>query len=315
MTISRDQRTLLEICAIRHDDVSPDWSVVAREASRGALDELAQGLVIEKSPAARRTAELIKSAASKRSAWSERVDSELEIAQSVGAELVTVLDETYPINLRLIFNLPPFLFVRGSGWSGADVKSVAVVGTREPTSVGRRRAKELATKLSGLGVVVISGLAKGIDTAAHLATLDAGGRTIAVIGTGIAQTYPKENEDLATRIVQSGVLVSQFWPSTSPAKWTFPRRNVVMSGLAQGTVVVEASSTSGARMQARLALEHGKKVFLLKSLVTSQPWAEKFVAEKGAIEVTRIDDIVGSLVEPDRVKAVTTARQLTFELA
>ena len=106
----------------------------------------------------------------------------------------------------------------------------------------------------------------------------------------------------------------QFWPSTSPAKWTFPRRNVVMSGLAQGTAVVEASSTSGARMQARLALEHGKKVFLLHSLVTDQPWAQKFVAERGAIEVTAWKRLE-RLVAPERVQAVSTARQLTLGLA
>ena len=165
------------------------------------------------------------------------------------------------------------------------------------------------------GVVVISGLARGIDSAAHEATLSSGGRTIAVIGTGITQTYPKENRELAERIVDQGVIVSQFWPSTSPAKWTFPLfRNVVMSGLAQGTAVVEASSTSGARMQ-RLALEHGKKVFLLHSLVTDQPWAQKFVAERGAIEVTAVEEIVERLVAPERVQAVSTARQLTLGLA
>jgi DNA processing protein len=314
--VNKNQRALLELCAIRLDDKSPDWSLLAREAmATRSMDDLLQGRFSEKSVAARKSSEMIRRASTDQAIWSHRVDEELELADSVGARLVTVLDESYPVNLRLIYNLPPFLFVRGTEWTGNDARSVAVVGTRNPSPLGRRRADELARRLVGERVVVISGLARGIDSAAHEATIASGGRTIAVIGTGITQTYPKENSDLAERIADSGIIVSQFWPSTSPAKWTFPRRNVVMSGIAQGTVVVEASSTSGARMQARLALEHGKKVFLLKSLVTSQPWAKKFVAEKGAREVASVDEIVSSLADPDRIRAVNRARQLTLELA
>jgi DNA processing protein len=162
---------------------------------------------------------------------------------------------------------------------------------------------------------VVSGLAAGIDTAAHTATLDSGGRTISVIGTGITRTYPAKNSALAQRIVENGgTLVSQFWPSTSPAKWTFPRRNVVMSGIAQGTVVIEASSTSGAKMQARLAIEHGKLVFLVSALVTDQPWAQKYVAERGAIEVADVADVIQRLAEPARIRDVTVQRQLTLDL-
>jgi DNA processing protein len=314
--VSQDQRALLELCAIRVNDKSPDWSVLAREATRvGAIADLTQGLLTEKSAAAKRTAELIHKGLDHRDEWAARVDDELELAASVGARLITVLDDNYPVNLRLIYNLPPFLFVRGTEWSDGDVRSVAVVGTRNPSPLGRKRAGQLASQLTKNGVVVISGLARGIDSAAHEATLSAGGRTIAVIGTGITQTYPKENRELAERIVERGVVVSQFWPSTSPAKWTFPRRNVVMSGIAQGTAVVEASSTSGARMQARLALEHGKKVFLLHSLITDQPWAQKFVADRGAIEVASVEEIVERLAAPERVQAVSTARQLTLGLA
>ena len=152
---------------------------------------------------------------------------------------------------------------------------MAVVGTRQPSPGGLGKAGDLSRLLVRQGVVVVSGLARGIDSAAHSATLAAGGRTIAVIGTGITKTYPAENKELTERIVEHGVVVSQFWPSSPPARGTFPRRNVVMSGIAQGTAVIEASSTSGAKMQARLALEHGKKVFLLRSLVMAQPWARR----------------------------------------
>ena len=191
---------------------------------------------------------------------------------------------------------------------------MAVVGTRKPSPTGQSRAGRLARELVKNGVTVVSGLAAGIDTAADTSTLEAGGRTIAVIGTGVTRVYPAENRGLMERIEQSGTIVSQFWPSTPPATWTFPRRNVVMSGIAQGTAVIEATSTSGAKMQARLALEHGKRAFLLRTLVTEQPWARKYVAERGAIEVADVGDIVKWLAAPDRIKEVTEQRQLTLDL-
>jgi DNA processing protein len=173
----------------------------------------------------------------------------------------------------------------------------------------------MAGLLTDAGVTVLSGMALGIDTAAHEETLRRGGRTIAVLGTGILRTYPKQNAELAERIAATGALVSQFWPSQSPARYTFPRRNVVTSGLAQGTVVVEATSTSGAKMQARLALEHGKQVFLLRELVTTQPWARKYL-DRGAVEVGHVDDVLTRLRTPEQVEELTAGRrQLTLELA
>jgi DNA processing protein len=129
-------------------------------------------------------------------------------------------------------------------------------------------------------VTVVSGLARGIDTAAHSGALAAGGRTIAVVGTGITRTYPNENTQLCEEIAASGAVVSQFWPSAPPASYTFPKRNVTMSGIAQGTAVIDASATSGAKMQARYALEHGKKVFLLSSLVKRYEWAERYAQRR-----------------------------------
>ncbi len=232
---------------------------------------------------------------------------EVEKAAALGARLVTVLDHDYPATLRLIFNLPPFLFVRGT-FQESDLRSVAVVGTRQASQNGLRRAVHMAHLLSERGVTVVSGLARGIDTTAHQAALDSGGRTIAVVGTGIRKCYPAENRALADRIAETGVVVSQFWPDAPPATYSFPCRNVTMSGIAQGTVVIEASSTSGAKMQARLALEHGKKVFLLRSLADSQEWASKYIAERGAIRVEDVDDIVRVLVPPAQVHAADTRR-------
>jgi DNA processing protein len=178
-----------------------------------------------------------------------RVDRELTVAERAGARLVTVLDEEYPARLRAIFNLPPFLFIRGT-MLGSDARAVAVVGTRSPSDQGIARARQMAGVLAAEQVTVVSGLAQGIDTAGHTAALVSGGRTIAVLGQGVATPiFPAANRDLAERICAAGALVSQFWPSAHPASWTFPRRNIVTSGISQGTVVVEAAATSGAKMQ------------------------------------------------------------------
>jgi DNA processing protein len=227
---------------------------------------------------------------------------------------VTVLDDEYPANLRVIWNLPPFLFYRGE-LERDDARSVAIVGTRKASEEGVKRARQLARDLAGDGVTVTSGMALGIDAAAHEATLEAGGRTIAVLGTGILRTYPREHVDLAERIAAAGALVSQFWPSQAPTKYTFPRRNVVTSGMSQGTVVIEASSTSGAKMQARLAYEHGKQVFLLRTLVTDQAWARKYVDEGKAVEVPDTDTILGALRSAADMEELSAGRrQLTIAL-
>jgi DNA processing protein len=309
-----DQRRLLTLCAIRVDGESIDWSLLAREATRSeGLDRLYRGELVEKSKAAEESRSILERGLSESLTEAEaRVDDELEKAVSVGARLVTVFDEDYPANLRLIPNLPPFLFIRGTVEQN-DMRSVAVVGTRNPTEAGVAGAGRMARMLSERGVTVVSGLARGIDTASHRAAIDAGGRTIAVIGTGITRYYPAENKALAEEILGHGALVSQFWPTSSPAKWTFPRRNVVMSGIAQGTVVIEATRTSGAKMQARLALEHRKRVFLVHSLVTNEKWAQDYL-KRGAIEVAKVDDVIRYLAAPERIAETTQQRQMTLDL-
>lgn len=308
-TITEDQRRLLALCAIRIGDQSVDWSLIAREAQvPGGLDALWEGQLRERSAAADTSRAILREGLRQVDAWAERVDAELAAAAPVGARLVTVLDEDYPANLRLIPNLPPFLFVRGE-IRDDDARSVAVVGTRHASAAGLRRAQRMSTLLVERGVTVVSGLARGIDTAAHRRAVDAGGRTIAVLGTGITKCYPAENRELAEAITHHGALVSQFWPTRSPGRDTFPRRNVVTSGLSQGTVVIEASSTSGAKMQARLALEHGKKVFLLRSLVTDQRWAQTYVQRRGAIEVGDVEDVIRHLAAPDKVRQAGVQRQ------
>ncbi len=309
MEATDQQRRLLELCAVRVRGQGVDWGLIARQAQDpSGLDDLSQGAITETSAAAQRSRPVLREGLQDMAPAAERVTAELEAASQAGARLVTVLDEDYPPNLRRVPNLPPFLFYRGD-LTDSDARSVAVVGTRRASEAGLRRAAHMSRLLAGQHVTVVSGLARGIDTAAHRAALAAGGRTIAVLGTGITVCYPRENQALAEAITASGALVSQFWPTTRPATWTFPARNVTASGISQGTVVIEASSTSGAKMQARIALEHGKKVFLIRSLVMSQPWARDYVANRGAIEVGDVGEVIAQLAAPERVRQATEQQQ------
>jgi DNA processing protein len=188
-----------------------------------------------------------------------RAQAVIEAAARIDARLVTLLDDDYPANLRLIFNLPPFLFVPGK-LRRDDTLAAAVVGTREASPEGLRRANKLAALLVERMVTV---LLQPCMSDRHCRTSGhAGGwRTDDRCSRhGHLRTCPPKNEELPERIVERGALVSQFWPDQSPARFTFPRRNVVTSGIGHGTVVIGASSTSGAKMQARLALEHGEQV-------------------------------------------------------
>lgn len=278
-----------------------DWSFVAREAQRvQGLERLLSGRAVETGPNALQNLKLLEDGLSRYEDGMAEAQRRIENAEASGAFLTTVLDPTFPANLREIPNLPPFLFCLGR-LDPADTYSVAVIGTRNASDEGLKRAAKMATLLVERGVTVVSGLAMGIDTAAHTATLERGGRTVAVMGTGIRQVYPAENKALAERIVDSGgLLVSQFWPDQFPARYTFPRRNVVMSGISQGSVVIEANATSGAKMQARLALEHHRKVFLLRSLVEDYEWAGKYSRRAGALVVDSVDDVIKELRPAER---------------
>jgi DNA processing protein len=228
---------------------------------------------------------------------------------ATATSLVTVLDDGYPENLRKVYNRPPFLFVRGT-MLASDARAAAVVGTRRASPAGRRYAAMLASLLAREEVTVVSGLAAGIDTEAHLAALEAGGRTLAVMGTGIDRVYPAENRELATRISRAGALISQFWPGAAPRAMNFPLRNVVTSGIAIGTVVVEAGPTSGARMQARIALEHGKRLFLPRDLVEREPWARAYAARPGTTVLRSVEDVGAILAALDAEREAVVELQL-----
>lgn len=211
-----------------------------------------------------------------------------------GIRLITVLDAGYPMNLRMVHDRPPALFVRGA-LVPADERSVAVVGSRKASDEGLEKAAEIARDLVARDYVVVSGLAAGIDTAAHRGALDAGGRTVAVIGTGLRHSFPKQNAELQERTARESAVISQFWPGQEPRRWTFPQRNAVMSGFARASVVVEAGNKSGARMQARLAVEHGRPVFLLRSLLRHE-WAKTYAEDRpGTYVVDGGEEVVAHL--------------------
>ncbi|WP_055532948.1 DNA-processing protein DprA [Streptomyces graminilatus] len=312
LDITADQHDLLTLCALRTGETTLDWSLLARGTqSPEGLAALMDGQLREDSRAATKNRPLLQQAlATGLDDARARVDDELAAAGKAGARLVTVLDEDYPANLRVIGNLPPFLFYRGE-LDERDARSVAVVGTRQASEDGLRRAARMARELVEHDVVIASGLAKGVDAAAHEATLTATGRTFAVMGTGIAApVYPAENRPLAGAILDAGgALLSQFWPTSPPTKYTFPRRNVVTSGTTLGSVVIEASNTSGAKMQARLAAEHGKHVFLIRSLADTQPWAKKMLDEGRAILVTASSDITDRLGQAADIQRAGQQRQ------
>lgn len=224
----------------------------------------------------------------------DRLEGQVHAWAKEDIQVVTVLDASYPVNLRTVHDRPPILFVRGNLDSARDERSVAVVGTRKASPEGIEIAEAMAAALVETGYVVLSGLAEGIDTAAHEATIAAGGRTIAVIGTGVRESFPKKNVALQEKIARQSAVVSQFWPGQGPRRWTFPQRNAVMSGLGRASVVVEASHTSGARMQARLAREHGRPVFLLESLLEHQ-WAKTSAERSGVYVVSDGSEVVGHL--------------------
>ena len=196
-----------------------------------------------------------------------------------GWVLTTILDRGYPARLREIHQAPPFLFSRGTLLPGDP--AMAVVGSRDASSRGLGIARGIAHELVRRKISVAAGLARGIDTAAHRTALDENGRTVAVIGTGISRVYPPENASLHEEIARRGLLLSQFWPDAPPQKHTFLMRNATMSGYSLATIVVEAGEKSGARVQARLAVEHGRPVILTDLVVERNEWARALTARPG----------------------------------
>jgi DNA processing protein len=201
--------------------------------------------------------------------WRQAATEQAGLAQRCGARLVLLPDAEYPVLLRPIDLPPPFLLVRGD-LRREDALGVAIVGSRRGSPYGLRVAERLGADLGGRGVTVVSGLARGIDTASHRGALDVGGRTIAVLGSGVDVLYPPENGRLAREVARAGAVVSQFPMCTPPLPHHFPARNRLIAGLTLGTVVVEAAERSGALITARLAGELGREVYAVPGNVSAE---------------------------------------------
>ena len=234
-------------------------------------------------------------------------EEELLRAATAGAQVVTLDDPAYPEPLRNIYDPPLLLYVRGDAQLLAQ-PGIAVVGTRHPTPYGIGMAQRLSADLAARGLVIISGMARGVDTAAHRGSLNGKGKTIAVWGTGVDVPYPRENKKLADEILAAGgAIVSEFAIGTFAAPQNFPIRNRIISGLSLGVLVVEAGEYSGTRITARNALEQSRDVFAVPGNVTNrQSWGPNTLIKQGAKLVATWEDIWEELPSQVRLSLQST---------
>ena len=226
--------------------------------------------------------------------WRKFAEEECKRLSAGDVRIVTFTSADYPKSLFEIPDPPPFLYVRGELRS--QETSIAIVGSRRATSYGLLATARLAEALAGHGVTVVSGMARGVDTAAHKGALAAGGRTIGVLGSGIDKVYPPENSRLFNDMAEKGCLVSEFPLGTLPLAENFPRRNRIISGLSRGVLVIEAAENSGSLITARYALEHGRDVFAVPGNITfaSSRGSNRLIKE-GAKLVDCVEDILEEL--------------------
>jgi DNA processing protein len=223
------------------------------------------------------------------------VDAEWERVLKAGIHVLTLFDDDYPINLSQIDAPPPLLYVRGA-LQPNDSWAIAIVGTRRASTYGREVAHSLSRDLAGQGITVVSGLALGVDTVAHRSSLEHGGRTIAVLGSGVDQIYPPENRGLAQMIAENGAVISEYPLGTRPDASNFPPRNRIISGLSRGVVIVEAGERSGALITARFAAEQGRDVFAVPgSILHPGSSGCNTLIQQGAIPLLSINDVLGQL--------------------
>lgn len=224
------------------------------------------------------------------------LDAELAKAERLGVEIISMESPEYPDLLRNIDYPPPVLYMRGD-LLPADDWAVAIVGTRRPTTYGKDMARRLAYGLAENGITIVSGLALGIDGVAHLAALDAGGRTLAVLGCGVDRIYPARHKRLAERIMASGAVLSDYALGTAPEARNFPPRNRIISGLSRGTLVVEAGRRSGSLITLQFALEHGRETFAVPgSVYHRQSDGTNEAIKRGEAKlVTAVEDVMDEL--------------------
>jgi DNA processing protein len=241
------------------------------------------------------------------------LEREIETLQRLEVSVVTIFDPEYPARLKEIYNAPPLLYVKGQ-MLRQDEQSVGVVGTRSPSVYGKELAARIVPELVQNGLTIVSGLARGIDAVAHHAALSAGGRTLAVLGSGIDVIYPAEHRGLFNRIIKQGAVITDYPLGTKPDAFNFPARNRIISGLTLGTVVVEAQLGSGALITADYSLEQNREVFAFPGRTTDRgsSGCNRLIREGRAKLVTSTEDILEELdltvaVQQLEIKAVLPA--------
>ena len=253
-------------------------------------------------------------------------DEQLKRLNKLGARIITVWDKEYPELLKRIYDPPALLYVLGK-FSAKDAHAVAIVGTRQPSHYGQSVAESFACDLSVLGITTVSGLARGVDTIVHTVTLKSGGRTIAVIGSGLDVPYPPENRKLMEQITERGAVVSEFPMGAKPDATNFPRRNRIISGLALGTVIVESAEDGGAMITASTALDQDREVFAVPGIITEKRSSgpHKLIQDGRAKLVQNVDDILdelnlqirrgeGNLVERQPMVQLSVFEQKLYDL-
>lgn len=288
-----DDEVLALVALLRHTEARKSWRAVVNEVREvGALDVLHREhpqTLLDPDP----VAPLLKAAEQDLQAWSDL------------ARVLTLFDDDFPPQLREVHDVPPLLFARGRlAAHGEAERGACIVGSRKASPAALRFASDVATALVSMRTAVVSGLAEGIDTAAHQAALEAGGRTVAVIGTGIDQVYPAANRPLQQRIEREGLVLSQFWPGSGPTRSSFPMRNATMSAYGMCTLIVAAGEQSGARIQARHAVAHGRPLILTRNVATSTEWGRELA--RSAYDVQVVSDVdaaiaaIGGVLERPR---------------
>ncbi|MFN0277002.1 MAG: DNA-processing protein DprA [Pyrinomonadaceae bacterium] len=251
--------------------------------------------------------------------FQEKAEKELERVKQLGGDVLILDDGSYPALLREIDDPPPVLYVKGDWQACFEQPAVGVIGSRACSTYGENASEMLSRDLASRGITIVSGLARGIDGAAHRGALRGSGRTVAVMGTGIDSVYPKEHNGLVREILASGgCLVSQFPLGTPPIAENFPYRNRIISGLSLGVLIVEASERSGSLITARLAMEQNREVMAVPGNITSgNSFGTNYLIKSGAKLVQQWQDVVAelpseiaaSILPPKIEKAETASRQ------
>ena len=240
-------------------------------------------------------------------AFDDAVTQQQKLAEA-GAAVVPLTDSRYPARLKEVFDPPPLLFARGRTELRGEL-ALGIVGTRRPTAYGTAAAARLAKDLAGAGLTIVSGMARGIDTAAHRATLEAGGGTVAVFGCGVDEIYPAENRKLAEQLARDGLIVSEFPMATPPYPQNFPIRNRIIAGMSAGVLVVEGGEYSGSSITAKLAAEQNREVFAVPGNITSKmSWGPNLLIKQGAKLVQEWNDVVVELKAEDRRRLADKCR-------